>query len=134
LLVGGYIDAALRRAARYADGWTQGGGTPDALAEGARKLDELWHAEGREGSPYKLALFYFGLGDGAEQQARADLSHYYAWLGEETANQIVAAAATDPETIKGYLSAFEQAGANEVICFPVSADPHQVDLLADVAL
>jgi alkanesulfonate monooxygenase SsuD/methylene tetrahydromethanopterin reductase-like flavin-dependent oxidoreductase (luciferase family) len=134
LLIGGYTDLALRRAARVADGWTQGGSTPDALAESGRKLEELWKEQGREGRPFKLALFYFGLGDGAEEQARAELSDYYAWLGEETANQIVAATATDPETVKRYLAGFEQAGADEVICFPVSSDPDQVELLAEAAL
>jgi alkanesulfonate monooxygenase SsuD/methylene tetrahydromethanopterin reductase-like flavin-dependent oxidoreductase (luciferase family) len=134
LLIGGYTDLALRRAARVADGWTQGGSTPDALAESGRKLEELWKEEGREGRPYKMALFYFGLGDRAEEQARAELSDYYAWLGEETANQIVAATATDPETVKRYLAGFEQAGADEVICFPVSSDPDQVELLAEAAL
>jgi hypothetical protein len=39
-----------------------------------------------------------------------------------------------PNTVGGYLAAFEQAGADEVICFPTSADPEQVDLLADAAL
>jgi alkanesulfonate monooxygenase SsuD/methylene tetrahydromethanopterin reductase-like flavin-dependent oxidoreductase (luciferase family) len=134
LLIGGYTEIALRRAARVADGWTLGGGTPDALADGARKLDELWKEQGREGRPYKMALFYFGLGEGAEEQARAELSDYYAWLGAETANQIVTAAATDSETVKGYLAVFERAGADEVICFPVSSDPDQVELLAEAAL
>ena len=31
-------------------------------------------------------------------------------------------------------AAFEQAGADEMICFPCSPDPEQVDLLADAAL
>ena len=39
-------------------------------------------------------------------------------------------AATDEQTLKGYLSAFEQAGADEIICFPASPDPDQVELLA----
>jgi alkanesulfonate monooxygenase SsuD/methylene tetrahydromethanopterin reductase-like flavin-dependent oxidoreductase (luciferase family) len=134
LLIGGSTEVALRRVARVADGWTQGGGTPDALADGARRLDELWKEQGREGSPHKLALFYFGLGDGAEEQAREELSDYYAWLGEETVEMIVGAAATDPETVKRYLSGFEQAGADEVICFPTSSEPDQVELLADAAL
>ena len=30
------------------------------------------------------------------------------------------------------LAAFAEAGADEVICFPASADPAQVDLLAEV--
>jgi alkanesulfonate monooxygenase SsuD/methylene tetrahydromethanopterin reductase-like flavin-dependent oxidoreductase (luciferase family) len=131
MLIGGYDDIALRRAARHADGWTQGGGTPDALAASAARLADFWRAEGREGSPYKLALFYFGLGEDAQERARADLADYYAWLGEETANQIVESAATDADTVKSYLSAFEEAGANEVICFPVSTDPGQVELLAE---
>jgi alkanesulfonate monooxygenase SsuD/methylene tetrahydromethanopterin reductase-like flavin-dependent oxidoreductase (luciferase family) len=134
LLIGGYTEVALRRAAKYGDGWTQGGATPDALAEASKKLEELWREEGREGSPYKVALFYFGLGDGAEEQARKELGDYYAWLGEETANQIVASAATDADTLKGYIAGFEQAGADEVICFPVSSDPAQVELLAEAAL
>ncbi len=32
------------------------------------------------------------------------------------------------------LAAYEQAGADEVICFPASADPAQVDLLAAAVL
>ena len=35
--------------------------------------------------------------------------------------------------MKGYLSAFEQAGGDEVICFPASPDPAQVELLAGAA-
>ncbi len=35
--------------------------------------------------------------------------------------------------MKGYLNAFEQAGADEVICFPASSDPAQVELLAEAA-
>jgi alkanesulfonate monooxygenase SsuD/methylene tetrahydromethanopterin reductase-like flavin-dependent oxidoreductase (luciferase family) len=134
LLIGGSADAAFRRAARYADGWTQGGGRPDAFAEGLAKLTEAWRAEGREGTPYSMALFYFGLGDRAEEHAREDLADYYADLGDETANQIIESAATDADTVKAYLSAFEEAGANEVICFPVSKDPDQVELLAEAVL
>ena len=134
MLIGGQSDISLRRVARHADGWTLGGGTPDALAAGAAKLAEYWRAEGREGSPYTLALVYFGLGDRAQEHAREDLADYYAFLGEETANQIVQSAATDADTVKSYLSAFEAAGADEVICFPVSTDPSQVELLAEAAL
>ena len=48
----------------------------------------------------------------------------------EYADQIVASAAKDEETVKAYLSGFEAAGVDEVICFPTSTDPDQVDLLA----
>jgi alkanesulfonate monooxygenase SsuD/methylene tetrahydromethanopterin reductase-like flavin-dependent oxidoreductase (luciferase family) len=129
LLIGGTSAAAFRRAARYADGWTLGGGTPDAFAEGKAKLLEAWDAAGRDGKPHTMVLFYYALGDRAEEHAREDLLDYYAWLGEY-AQQIVDSAAKDETTVKQYLSAFEEAGADEVICFPTSIDPEQVDLLA----
>jgi hypothetical protein len=74
-----------------------------------------------------VALFYFVIDDNAEQLARESLGHYYAFLGDYT-QQIVAGAA------KQYLAGFEAAGADEVICFPVSADVEQVDRLAEAAL
>jgi hypothetical protein len=42
----------------------------------------------------------------------------------------VNSAATDEDTVRAYLAGFEEAGADEVICFPASADPGQVELLA----
>ena len=52
LLIGGRSDAAFRRAARYADGWTMGGGTPDVLARGARaSWARRGRPAGRDGEP-----------------------------------------------------------------------------------
>jgi alkanesulfonate monooxygenase SsuD/methylene tetrahydromethanopterin reductase-like flavin-dependent oxidoreductase (luciferase family) len=132
ILIGGSADVAFQRAAKY-DGWTQGGGTPEAFSEGAAKLRDAWAAAGRDGQPRTKALFYYGLGDGAEEAARKDLADYYAYLGEYT-EQVVASAATDADTVKGYIAAFEEAGCDEIICFPVSTDPGQVDLLAEAVL
>jgi alkanesulfonate monooxygenase SsuD/methylene tetrahydromethanopterin reductase-like flavin-dependent oxidoreductase (luciferase family) len=130
LLIGGQADAAFRRAAKYADGWTLGGGTPDALRDGISKLREAWQDEGRDGDPRVMALFYFSLGDRAEEQARESLGDYYGFLGDY-ADQIVQSAAKDADTVRSYLHGFEEAGADEVICFPASSDPAQVELLAE---
>jgi alkanesulfonate monooxygenase SsuD/methylene tetrahydromethanopterin reductase-like flavin-dependent oxidoreductase (luciferase family) len=132
LLIGGSSDAAFARAARYADGWTKGGGPPDAFADGRTKLLEAWAAAGREGTPRTMALFYFGLGPHAEEEARRDLIDYYGSFLGDAAERLVEAAAKDEDTVRRYLAAFEAAGADEVICFPVSADPGQVELLAAV--
>ena len=51
-----------------------------------------------------MALAYFSLGDRAEEEARAYLTDYYAWLGEEIAGFIVAGAAKDAETVKQYVA------------------------------
>jgi alkanesulfonate monooxygenase SsuD/methylene tetrahydromethanopterin reductase-like flavin-dependent oxidoreductase (luciferase family) len=129
LLIGGQSDKAFRRAARYADGLTMGGGTPEMFGDAVQKLRAAWEAEGRDSEPRAMILFYFALGDDAEQAARTSLGHYYGFLGEY-ADQIIAGAAKDEDTVRQYLSGFEQAGADEVICFPTSPDPAQVDLLA----
>lgn len=132
LIIGGAVDAAFERVARYADGWIMGGGTPDMFRDGAAKLEAAWRAAGREGKPRTMALAYFALGDGAEEAAGRYLKHYYAWLGEY-ADAIAASAATDAETVAQYIQGFADAGCDELVPFPSSTDPEQVDLLADAA-
>jgi alkanesulfonate monooxygenase SsuD/methylene tetrahydromethanopterin reductase-like flavin-dependent oxidoreductase (luciferase family) len=132
LLIGGSTDVAYQRAAQYADGWTMGGGTPDMFAQALEKLNAAWSSAGRERKPRTMALFYFALGDDAEQMASDYLGHYYAFLGDY-AEQIVAGAAKDLGTVQRYLAGFKDAGADEVICFPSSTDLSQVDRLAEAA-
>ena len=107
-----------------------GGGGPDLFAESLQKLHAAWDEAGRDGKPRTLALFYFALGPDAERAVEASLGDYYSFLGDY-AQQIVQSAAKDEQTLKTYLAAFEQAGADEVICFPASTDPDQVELLAE---
>jgi len=130
LLIGGTSDVAFRRAAEHADGWTMGGGTPDMFSEALEKLTAAWSESGREGKPRTAALFYFALGDDADRIASESLGNYYQFLGDY-AEQIVASAAKDAGTVKQYIAAFEAAGADEVVCFPASAEVDQVDRLAD---
>ncbi|HEX2708828.1 MAG TPA: LLM class flavin-dependent oxidoreductase [Solirubrobacterales bacterium] len=131
LIVGGAVDASFARAARFGEGWIASGMPPDQFAAMAEKVNAAWKAAGRDGEPRQMALAYFSLGDGAEENARAYLEDYYAWLGPETAGYIANSAAKDAETVKQYVSAFEGAGCDELIMFPSSSDPDQVDLLAD---
>jgi alkanesulfonate monooxygenase SsuD/methylene tetrahydromethanopterin reductase-like flavin-dependent oxidoreductase (luciferase family) len=133
LLVGGSSDVAFRRAARHADGWTMGGGTPDRFAQALEKLNVAWTAAGRQDKPRTAALFYFVIGNNAEQLATVSLGDYYAFLGDY-AQQVVDGAAKSAETVKQYLAAFDAAGADEVICFPASTELDQVDRLAQAAL
>jgi alkanesulfonate monooxygenase SsuD/methylene tetrahydromethanopterin reductase-like flavin-dependent oxidoreductase (luciferase family) len=130
LMIGGSVDAAFERAARYADGWNLGGGSPEQLRDGAAKLAAAWHAAEREGQPRTMALAYFALGAGAEQAAGSYLRDYYGWLGEY-ADAIAASAATDAETVNQYVRAFADAGCDELILLPCRPDPGQVDALAD---
>ena len=131
ILIGGHADASFERAARYGHGWIAGGAPPDQYAQMAEQARTAWSEAGNEGEPHLAGLAYFALGESAEQDATDYLTDYYAFLGEETANMIAGSAATDPDTVKGYLAAFEQAGCDELIMFPCSSDPAQADLLGE---
>ena len=133
LLIGGQSDKAFQRAAKYADGWTMGGGGPDAFTAALGKLKAAWSEAGRDGEPRTSALFYFSLGPDAENVAARNLGDYYSFLSDY-AQQIVQSAAKDAATLNGYVSAFEQTGVDEIICFPASSDPAQVELLAEAVL
>ncbi len=131
ILIGGSVEASFKRAARYGEGWIAGATTPDAFAEMAKGVRQAWADAGRDGEPRLAALAYYALGDTAEQDATNYLTDYYAFLGEEVAQMIAGGAATDPETVKGYLAGFEAAGCDELVMFPCSGDPAQADLLGE---
>jgi alkanesulfonate monooxygenase SsuD/methylene tetrahydromethanopterin reductase-like flavin-dependent oxidoreductase (luciferase family) len=133
LLVGGSVQASFERAAKFGDGWTQGGAGPDQFSEDLKNLQEAWKKQGRDGNPRTMALVYFSLGPDAEENARRSLGSYYAYLGEEAAGGVVGSAATDAETVKGFVSNFDGYGCEELIFFPTSSDPEQVSLLAEAA-
>lgn len=130
LLIGGSNPKSFRRVASYADGWTMGGGTPDMVAGALPDLNAAWQQRGRDGTPRVVVLCYYALGPDAQQQARDDLGHYYAFTGD-VAEMIIGGAATDADTVAQYIQGFAAVGVDELILFPTSADPAQVELLAD---
>jgi alkanesulfonate monooxygenase SsuD/methylene tetrahydromethanopterin reductase-like flavin-dependent oxidoreductase (luciferase family) len=130
LLIGGTSDAAFRRVGQHGDGWTAGGGGYERFGGALERVREAWRAAGRDGEPRTMALFYFSLGDRAQEQAQETLGAYYAFAGEYAA-MIVSSAATSAERVREYVAGYEAAGCDEVICFPASADRAQVELLAE---
>lgn len=128
LITGGQADKAFARAARYGSGWIQGGGGVDAFRESLPKLEQAWSDAGRDGRPLRMALAYFSLGPDAEAEAQRSLGDYYAFVGPY-AEQIAASAVKTPDEVKQLVSAYEESGCDELILFPSSGDPAQVDLL-----
>ena len=132
VVIGGRADASFHRAAQF-DGWMMGGGPPDGFTAELPRLQAAWAEAGREGSPLKMALGYYGLGDRAREQVRAYITDYYGFLGE-AAEGFAESVPADPQSIKAVVDAFAAADCDEFILFPSSPDPAQVDLLAEVVL
>jgi alkanesulfonate monooxygenase SsuD/methylene tetrahydromethanopterin reductase-like flavin-dependent oxidoreductase (luciferase family) len=133
LIVGGQVDAAFRRAARYGDGWIAGGGAAAQYSTAMEKLDAAWREAGRDGEPRRLALGYFSLDDDPETQARHTIGDYYSFA-PDYADSVVAGVAKSADAVKERVGAFEQAGCDELVLFPASSNPDQVDRLAAAAL
>jgi alkanesulfonate monooxygenase SsuD/methylene tetrahydromethanopterin reductase-like flavin-dependent oxidoreductase (luciferase family) len=133
ILIGGNSEAAIRRTVEFGVGWTGGGAPPQMMAPFVERVRAAWRDAGREGSPRMVALNYFGLGD-TEEQSRGYLLDYYAFLGAETAEMIAGSAHRSPEAVRDVITAFEEAGIDELILDPTVGNPAQVDLLAEAAL
>jgi alkanesulfonate monooxygenase SsuD/methylene tetrahydromethanopterin reductase-like flavin-dependent oxidoreductase (luciferase family) len=133
IVVGGQVEAAFRRAAKYGDGWIMGTAPPDYFPPAVEKLEAAWRAEGRDGEPRKMALAYFSLDDDPEEQARRSIGRYYAFA-PDYAEMMVAGAAKGEDEVGQRVRSFEEVGCDELIMCPASSDPAQVDKLAATVL
>lgn len=129
LLVGGGAGESFLRAARYADGYVHGGGPPRAFASAANKAHAAWRDAGRPGEPQLWGQAYFCLGDTAAGDAY--LRDYYAFTGafaERIAGGLLTTARAITDLVRGYA----EAGCHELILFPTTSDPGELDRLAEV--
>jgi alkanesulfonate monooxygenase SsuD/methylene tetrahydromethanopterin reductase-like flavin-dependent oxidoreductase (luciferase family) len=133
LIIGGQADAAFRRAAQFGDGYMMGGGPPEYFPSVVDKLEAAWAEGGREGRPRKLSLTYYALGDDPEADTAASIGHYYEFA-DDYRDFVVAGTAKGPDEIRERVRAFAEAGCDELIMFPASRDPAQVDELASIVL
>lgn len=130
LLVGGHSPAAMRRAAKYGDGWIAGGGSVTAYADLVARAKGLWAQAGRAGGPRMVSLNYVALGEHGRDLAGRYLRHYYSYVGEK-AEYLARGVTADAGRLREVLDSYAAAGCDELILFPCMADPDQVDLIAE---
>ncbi len=133
ILVGGQVDAAFRRAAEYGDGWISGGGPPEMFGGAREQVEAAFRDAGRSEKPIASSLTYFSLDADPEAQVRSTLGDYYSFA-PPYADMVVEGAAKGEDEVKQRVSAFADQGCDELIFFPSSSDPEQVDKLAAAVL
>ena len=123
IYVSGRSEAAMRRAAKYADGWIPYMYTPEHLAESIEKIKGYAEEEGRDLSDFTFGLYIFsGVHEDKETGIRyaADrLSKQYAQDFSQRVHRY--ALAGDPDTCQARLQEYVDAGASMV--FVSSACP-----------
>ncbi|MEX2274837.1 MAG: LLM class flavin-dependent oxidoreductase [Actinomycetota bacterium] len=120
ILLGGYVDAALDRAGRLADGYITDAGVLDELVESVGSVERAAIAAGRDPSAISLALLqnaFVSDEDGAWQVARAGVAHqlgsYLAWA--EDADTPEHDAMQIPDQTDADLRAWTAAGTPEEV-------------------
>ncbi|MFF4529126.1 LLM class flavin-dependent oxidoreductase [Streptomyces sp. NPDC001407] len=133
VLVGGVSSAAVRRVARWADGWTAPGLEPERIVPVAERVRRAWSEAGRAGAPHVVALARYTLGEDVAQESAAFVRDYFAVLGEE-AEEFVAKTPRTAGQLRAAVSALADGGVDEVVLHPTAAALSQVDRLADALL
>ncbi|MCM3920971.1 LLM class flavin-dependent oxidoreductase [Frankia sp. AiPs1] len=131
LLFGGMSEATLRRITTYGGGWVIGDCTVEEFQGFVPKVQQAWAAGGHTGSPKLVASLMFALGPDARQAAADAIGPYYAFIGDEWAQYSIDAALTTRDDIVTAVEQFEKAGCDQLLFMGNSADPDQVDLLAE---
>jgi alkanesulfonate monooxygenase SsuD/methylene tetrahydromethanopterin reductase-like flavin-dependent oxidoreductase (luciferase family) len=128
VLIGGLVAASFTRAASHGDGWVAPSFGMQVLKDGITSARRAWREAGRHEQPRIVVERYFSLGDGANEIADHYLMHYY---GSEYFAAVRADALTSPERIRDELQRLAEAGCDDVVLLPCSAELDQVGLLAD---
>lgn len=133
--VSGRKEVAMRRAARYGDGWLPYMYTPEQLAESIEKIHRFGAEIGRDLSHFKPGLFIFTCvhedSRRAIEMAAAALSAQYA----QDFSQLVYkyALAGDPDEVRARLTEYTDAGARLVLLSPACPDAEVDSTLENIA-
>jgi alkanesulfonate monooxygenase SsuD/methylene tetrahydromethanopterin reductase-like flavin-dependent oxidoreductase (luciferase family) len=130
ILIGGFAAPALRRVARYADGFLCA--APLTWAGSlVQTVREQWAEAGRPGRPRLVCQVNAAVGSPETiEQARQAIAAYYAFTGREGWGEPL----TDPARIAETVAAYREFGADELVFYCYGRDPRQVQALAAITL
>ncbi|MER6947585.1 LLM class flavin-dependent oxidoreductase [Nonomuraea sp. NPDC000554] len=129
VLFGGFAPAAIRRVARWGDGFLGAALPPRFMDRLFRDVEASWKEAGRPGRPRLVAQTNVVLGpDAVVEDARRNLARYYAFTGN--AAHFVDGLLTTPGRIREAVTGFTEIGADEVMLYCWAGDPGQIDRLA----
>jgi alkanesulfonate monooxygenase SsuD/methylene tetrahydromethanopterin reductase-like flavin-dependent oxidoreductase (luciferase family) len=133
IVLGGYSDAAFRRAGRLADAFVAGPSPPEAVA-GAYEVVKAAAAEAHREAPALYAARYAAIGDDVADEAHRNTRSYYGSGGDALVQTVQSGILRSSDDVRGTLDSLEQAGVVEVCLWPLARSIDQVDRVADAAL
>ena len=134
LLAGSLMPQSIRRAARWADGLTDFsfGPNPREVEMRFAAARAAWAEAGRP-VPRLTTSCWFALGDGGRAQMDAYVGRYLNFMGPEGAQMIAPMCTTvSASGLKDVVKAIADLGADELMLVPTTADPEELDRVADL--
>jgi alkanesulfonate monooxygenase SsuD/methylene tetrahydromethanopterin reductase-like flavin-dependent oxidoreductase (luciferase family) len=127
LLFGGFSPRSYERMARLGSGWVAPLYGFEVLLGGIASAQRAWSDAGRPGRPRIVVGRYFSLGPDADAPADKYIQHYY---GDQFFGAARADVLTTPAHLHRELERLRDAGCDDVLLFPCSAELDQPRRLA----
>jgi len=134
LWVGAASEPALRRAARWAEGVVgfSLGPDPAELARVFEGAEAAWAEAGRPGPPRRVTSFWYALGGDGAARLAAYAERYLRVFGAAPASALARRCrAAGAAALREALAAARDAGADEVLLVPTSADLAELERTLD---
>jgi alkanesulfonate monooxygenase SsuD/methylene tetrahydromethanopterin reductase-like flavin-dependent oxidoreductase (luciferase family) len=125
----------MARSARWADGVFafSGNGEREEIAGTLALANEAWREAGRSDPPYKMGGFWFTLADNGQKKLYDYVYDYLRIAGEDVARWMADSVhRSDADAVKEALSNLEEAGCEEVMLSPVTAELSEIDRLIEI--
>ena len=135
VLAGSISPRAIRRVARWADGISgfSMGPTREEIAQCFTTARESWSAAGRTQPPRLVTACWFALGKNARGNLDEYLCRYLDFMGAGVAEQILPMVTTDStRALRDVIDMVADLGGDELLLVPATADPDEVDRVADL--
>ncbi len=135
LLAGAMGPKSIERCAQWADGlyaWS-GNGERDELQRSFDMANAAWERAGREQAPYRMGGFWYTLAPNGQQQLYDYVYEYLAIAGPEIATMMAESVhRSSRDAVHEALDNAEAAGCEELFLVPATADPVEIDALAEL--
>jgi alkanesulfonate monooxygenase SsuD/methylene tetrahydromethanopterin reductase-like flavin-dependent oxidoreductase (luciferase family) len=131
LILGGHSPATIQRVARSADGYLTGADHASQAEPAFRAVEKAWAEADRPGKPRLIGQVNMALETVDSERARQEIYDYYSVFGP-FAEYRAKALRTTCQEVREAITAFAEIGTDELIFYTWSADPEQIDRLADI--
>jgi alkanesulfonate monooxygenase SsuD/methylene tetrahydromethanopterin reductase-like flavin-dependent oxidoreductase (luciferase family) len=130
LILGGSTPIALRRVARYANGVVSSLNDISYIERCFRLVEQGWQEEQRPGQPRLIAQLDVAF---ESKHVGTGLNNIRAYYGRSPVAELKASTLiTTDQQLRDMLRAVEQIAADEAVLFTWSAEPEQIDRIADI--